>query len=498
MSTLIDRLGDTNPQFLRECRGRLKSRSLIAALGLSILFQMLLGLTAFELRIDLPFSEQCLTVCRTLTWTIPYALFTIGGYYLVNDLTQEEKRGTLNFIRLSPRPAHEILLGKLLGVPVLPFLMVASAMPLHIITGLLAGVSPTLLLSYYLLLAFGAALIFTLALLVGLTGSSRALLLGQQAPTAIAFAGLALFAFSPAFMLWNINTAWYSLGAEPLFEWVDPSDFQWLYLSMTRSPLTNHLFTMGHLAVMTGLAWQMVKRQFQTPDATLVGKRLSYLAVAYVNVTVWGFFVSTLPNMELTLASIVALYPVNVGLFLVLMFGLAPSRQALIDWLRYRRGSGWLDWIWSDSSPSVVAIAINYIIASGLLLPWLLWTSRTQDVPPSSLVIATASIGLCLLSYATLVQIILSARVRAPLIWAAGSVALLAAVPPIILAIFQLTPDSHPGVMTFWTLLGFPFWDYNEPGIRNSAALGVGLQFAVWVLLWLALSRSLKRLKPKS
>ncbi len=497
MSTVIDRLGDTNPQFLRECRGRLKSRSLFAALGLSLIFQVLLGLTAFELRVDLTFPEQCMVVCRTLTWTIPYALFTIGGYYLVNDLTQEEKRGTLNFIRLSPRPAHEILLGKLLGVPVLPFLMVASAMPLHLLTGLLGGVSLVLLLSYYLLLAFGAALVFTLALLVGLTGSSKALMLGQQTPTAIAFAGLTLFAVSPAFMLWNINTAWHSLGAEPLFEWVDPSEFQWLFLPMTQSPVISHLFTAGHLAVMTGLVWQMVKRQFRTPDATLLSKRLSYLVVAYANVTTWGFFLSDRIEDADALVGIAALYPVNVALALVLMFGLAPSRQMLIDWLRYRRGRGWLDWIWHDSSPSVVALVINYGIAAALVLPWMLWVSRGQDIPPSSLIIGTVSVGLCLVSYATLVQVILSTRLRAPLIWAAGSVALLVAIPPIVLGIFQLSPDSHPSVMAIWTLLGFPFWDYNEPGIRNSAMLGLGMQLALWILLWVALGRRLKRLQPQ-
>uniref|UniRef100_A0ACD5H1H9 Uncharacterized protein n=1 Tax=Desertifilum tharense IPPAS B-1220 TaxID=1781255 RepID=A0ACD5H1H9_9CYAN len=45
------------------------------------------------------------------------ALSGIGAYWLIDDLGKEERRGTLNFIRLSPQSAQSIFLGKLLGVP---------------------------------------------------------------------------------------------------------------------------------------------------------------------------------------------------------------------------------------------------------------------------------------------------------------------------------------------------------------------------------------------
>jgi hypothetical protein len=37
----LDRLGNWNPQLLREIRGKLKLRNLIVAIGLSLLFQIL-------------------------------------------------------------------------------------------------------------------------------------------------------------------------------------------------------------------------------------------------------------------------------------------------------------------------------------------------------------------------------------------------------------------------------------------------------------------------
>ncbi|NJK76806.1 MAG: ABC transporter permease [Microcoleus sp. SU_5_6] len=70
---------------------------------------------------------------------LPYVVFSLGSYFIVSDLAEEQKRGTLNFIRLSPRPAWQILLGKLLGIPVLLYLSIAFAIPLHCFAGLRGG-----------------------------------------------------------------------------------------------------------------------------------------------------------------------------------------------------------------------------------------------------------------------------------------------------------------------------------------------------------------------
>ena len=52
------------------------------------------------------------------------ALLVMGTYLLIADLSREERRGTLNFIRMSPESAKNILLGKLLGVPILVYFTV--------------------------------------------------------------------------------------------------------------------------------------------------------------------------------------------------------------------------------------------------------------------------------------------------------------------------------------------------------------------------------------
>ncbi|PZO54710.1 MAG: hypothetical protein DCF15_11530 [Phormidesmis priestleyi] len=502
MANWIEQLGDRNPQFLRECRGRLKPRSVMAAVGLSLIFQFLLYISTAEIGTAIRVSDQ-LNICRTLTFVIPYGLFVLGGYYLVDDLAKEEKSGTLNFIRLSPRPAFEILLGKLLGVPLLPVILIVIATPLHIISGLLGGVSPQWFLSYYLLVAAGSAFVFSLALLFGIVGS-RSALGKQQALSAVGFAGLALIVIAPAFMTWNSFVTWRAFGAaSPLFdEFNAAAPIEWLYLPVAANSLVAHLFTIGNLVIATLLVWRILLRKFRVPQATLVSKRLSYIGVFYVNVLAWGFSQSGALSAEMSLAGAVFLLVLNAFVFLGLIFALAPSRQMLLDWLRYRQHT-LFDWIWNDSSPSVLAMAINVIIAAGLIVPWLLisdWPisdrGSTNLLSPVPILLATLSIVTNVLIYTTLVQIIFSMRLRSPLIWAVGIVATFAFVPLTIIAILTNGSSDRSGLMiAVWTFLGLPFWQASELGnVSIGISIGWLMQFVVLLLLLTRLARNLKQL----
>jgi hypothetical protein len=498
----VDQLGTLNPQFLRECRGRLKPRNVIAAVGLSLIFQFLLYLSMDAAYVPIDESVETMEalkqmgICRSLSWVIPYALFVLGGYYLVDDLAKEEKTGTLNFIRLSPRPALEILLGKLLGVPLLPVILVAAAVPLHAISGLLGGVSPLWLVSYYLLVLLGTAFVFSLALLFGLVGSSS--IFGkQQALSAIGFAGLALIGLVPLFMLWNSQLSWWSFAeASPLFNDLGASGapLEWLYLPVAANGAIAHLFTLGNLALATLLTWQVILRQFRVPQSTLLSKRLSYGAVAYLNVLVWGFFQSSALSANTRAGGALALAALNVGIFVVLIFSLAPTRQTLLDWLSYRRHT-LTDWIWHDSSPSVVAIAVNLAIAAALVVPWIFTLTQSIDIRPVPLLLSVLSMGTSALIYASLVQIIFSTKLRSPLLWAAGVVALIAFVPPTILALVTNESATRSSlIISIWTLFGLPFFQGSESGAAVGILIGWLMQLVILLLLLSRLARNLKQL----
>ena len=472
MASLINRIGAFNPQMLREFRGRLKPRSVMAAVGLSLLFQLLVLLSAQDSRVAGPLQIDLTEVVTTLSWTPPYVLFALGGYYIVDDLTQEARTGTLNFIRLSPRPVREILLGKLLGVPILPMLFVLALVPLHVFSALATGLSPLLLLSYYLVVGFGAVTVFILALLVGL-GSGVSKLAQQRGVSAIAFAGLMLIALTPIFMVWNTQFTWQTVPTgENLFRaWEGP--LEWLYLDIAYNPWFSHLFVLGNLVAVAAIAWKISVRKFRVPHSTLISKRISYIGVAYANFVGWGFAWSTEIGSYDQVTMMWGLYFLNVALFFVLIFALAPTRQMLLDWVRYRSSGQYgarraqdkrvREWIWANGSPSVGAIAINYVIAAALIVPSLYWFASQppqyefSDTTTSlgALLFATASIFVSVLTYATLVQVIFSRRLRAPIIWAAGSVAVLAIVPPLVLLFSSMYPDMD-NVGPIWTFVGLP------------------------------------------
>ncbi|MEL7071142.1 MAG: hypothetical protein AAGN15_21195 [Cyanobacteria bacterium J06581_3] len=471
MSSFISRLGNINPQILREYRGRLKPRSVFAAVGLSALFQLLLCFSITD-GFDQVFPERLLDICQALAWIMPYALFALGGYYIVDDLTNEAKTGTLNFVRLSPRPAREILLGKLLGAPALPLLLVVSAVPLFVITGLAAGLSIWLLLSYGIVMAFGTVAVYTAALVVGL-GSGTSSLLKQRGVSAVSFAGLCLIAIAPVFMLWNTWYTWQTVvTGSALFRSWDPLIVEWFYLNISGNPLLSHLFVLINLAIVSGLLWMIAVRKFRVPQSTLISKQLSYGITAYGNLLGWGFLLNReLMDYERP-GLLVMLYACNIALFFVLIFALVPTRQTLLDWVNYRRQSmiqrngrssgWWRNMLWADGSPSIVAIAINFLIIAAVLLPLLVWLDRLNtdfQITAGAIAFTTISFLLSALTYAAIVQLIFSSRLRAPQVWAAGIVAILAIVPPIVLLTLGIYPDSYPdnGGGILWTFLGVPF-----------------------------------------
>jgi hypothetical protein len=144
----LARLGDWNPQLFRELKGRLKPRNLTIAVAISLLGQLLLLISfAGQLPVDdargVVSNRYCISNLNrecirdavgnfTINWQLwsldvftwlsligIFAMLVVGTYMLISDLSREEHRGTLNFIRLSPQPTQSILTGKLLGVPIL-------------------------------------------------------------------------------------------------------------------------------------------------------------------------------------------------------------------------------------------------------------------------------------------------------------------------------------------------------------------------------------------
>lgn len=495
-STFTNRVGNWNPQLLREFRGRLKPRSIAATIVISLVGQTLLGLGFSQQTYNLVI-ERWAGLAETITWILPYALFTAGSYYLVSDLNQEEKRGTLNFIRLSPRPSRGILLGKMLGVPILPYIAIGLAIPLHLLAGLQSGMPVFFLISYYLMLAAGCFALFSLAILYGLLSSSRTIAVGQQSVVAVAFAGLTLFFLSPLYFAWNFAVTWRPLGFNAWsaqwdsyrYEADNPrATIQWFGQAINQSAWLSHGFTLMVLAIATALIWLMLVRLFRNPNTTVMSKWQSYAIVAFLEALVIGSFVVTSDQVNLAEATAEAgtwlLYAFNLGMTIVIMLALCPQRASLLDWLRFQKHPKGIlrDLVWADKSPAIVAIAINLVIINALYVPWMFLVGFGKEKPIVAAIIVLSLTGV-LLIYTAVVQQIFALKIRNPYTWTMGGLGLWMLVPPIMLAILQILPDEMPASMMIWTFLGYPFSDFAKPMLISSALVGLVAQLCVIVLL---------------
>lgn len=541
----INQLGDWNPQLLREIKGRLKPRNLLISTATSLLGQFFLY-RVFQTRLPIAAngilnSEQnryctvevnygeptCildslgniginwqlwwLDLFVWLSFIGVFALLILGTYMLIGDLAHEERRDTLNFLRLSPQPPQGILVGKLLGVPILLYLVVGLAIPLHLWAGLSASIPITLILGFYgLLLASwlfcsSAALLFSLVShwLGGFQAS-----LGSSA--VLIFLSIASFKplshipsdwlnlFSPFLILEHLIAATnldYSAVDSPVV-----AHLEWFYL-----PIGGSLLAAIGLAVINCGLWaywilQALQRRFSNPGKTAFSKQQSYLLVACLEVTLLGF-AATSPKYRLSTElsfNFQQLLAYNLALFLSLIVALTPQRQALQDWARYRRekvssrkkfwsSSLVQDLIWGERSPAIVAIALNMAIAVSMLILWIVFVLQDIDKLPAffNMVIGVNLLLIC----AAIAQLLMFMRTQKQALWICGILASVILLPPAILIVLSLTPDKAPGLWLFT-----PFaWLSIEQASTSSIFLALLGQWSIFTLCTLRVTRQLQR-----
>ena len=548
----FDQLSDINPQLFREVKGRLKSQNVAIASVISLVGQIILvGAYANQLpssRETYNSSYYCLETyynrqyeqgCVTdpfqqvlINWDLWWldiflwlslmgivALFVAGSYMLISDLAKEEKNGTLNFIRVSPRSTQTILLGKLLGVPILLYLGILLAIPLHTWAGLSAQIPLGLIIGFDSAVIAGCIFFYSLAMLFGITtaylGGFQAWLGSGLVFSCFAFTSVRLEKYSnpvihspidwlnlfnPAILLPNLvakNLA--SLQpAEHYFNYGNLSSWQWFYYPLGASLASIFGLMLVNYCLWTYGIWQGLSRRFPNPTATIISKRQSYNLVAWVQFMMLGFamqegqpdsYSDFIQAVSENLAYILVL---NLLLFCGLIAALSPHRQTVQDWARYAHNNNfkslWQDLVWGEKSPAIVAIAFNAIFAGGLLVPWIfLWPEET---------IKTAALGSLLLFitaitiYAVIAQLMLLMKTQKRGIWAASIVGTLIVLPIIVLGVFSLEPDDQPFL---WLFSAFS-WAATEHISFNTVILAFVGQVAILGSLTLLLKRRVNHL----
>ncbi|MGI2903722.1 hypothetical protein [Tolypothrix sp. VBCCA 56010] len=558
MQNFVDRLGNWNPQLLREIKGRIKPRNILLTIVISLLVQFLL-LLYFQTQViteKTPNAIQTITnkyctgentyinaatrVClqdelgniiinwelwfrNIFTWLSIIGCFTIlvaGTYLIISDLANEERRQTLNFIRLSPQSPQSILLGKMLGVPILLYLAVFLAIPLHLWSGLAANIPLVEIFSFYAIIVAACILYYSGALLFGLVGSwlsgfqawlgsgavlgflilTRQGIFSQVGQSEDPFVVLKLI--NPVYLIphYSDNSSFKSVASEL-------ANFHWFAIPLGTSFVTIIGFDLLIYAIATWFIWQSLQRCFRDPNATMLSKQQSYLltscfAILTIGCANWQKLVFAKGNSYMISENLACLLFLNLWLFLYLIAALNPQRQSLYDWARYRHVYSFKefansklikDLIWSEKSPGLVAIALNAIIAiTALSLFILLSGTKLDGAIPAFLSLIFA--GNLTTIYAGLAQLMLLMKTEQRVLWATGTVGAVMILPLVIVAMLF----SNPGNNTFAWLFSIAaplliLYPTGYPESFISVFLAVICQWMIIGLLVFLLMRQLRK-----
>jgi hypothetical protein len=491
----LDWLEEGNPQLFRELKGRWRWRSLflvalLAVGGQSVLVQLLLpeaGLTA---------------VFQALNWLIPLLLLIPGAWLLMADLEQEERRGTLNFIRLSPQTSQIVLLGKLLGAPILLYFGVALVVPLHCVSAIAAQVPLSFLISFYGLLGVACTLVFSLALLAAFVSQTFVEAKNSVGSTGanLAIALLVGFGFLPIYMAWNQGTVWQPF-LQHLSDPIDFMDLQWFFLPISENSAIAHGFILANAGLAIYWVWHILNRCFYMPTGALLSKRHSYCMTAHVQLFMLGFLLQDsfwLTTTSDWLGVLLVLSLVNLVWFGVLTVLLSSRRQSLLDWTRYRhmtrttsgqQRSLQQELIWGEKSPALVAIMLNLVIAAGsLAIPVLLVpTAELQFQAIAGLLLSFTLLAI----YAAIAQFATLAKSRQQTLQVTTAIGGVALLPPLLLVLIaQGAPNPAKELMLFSPLL----WLVLEEVPKTAIAMSLLGQWGLLGLLSFRFSQKLKQL----
>ena len=502
-STPINRLGDWNPQLMRELRGRLQRRNGLIVVATSLIVQTLILLSFSSQKCTSNVNNRCvefvwefdwLMIFRTLNWILPLSLFSIGVYLLISDWMKEQRRGTLNFIRLTPQSSQSILWGKMLGVPILVYLGLSLAVPLHWGAGIAAGVPLAWTISFYALMMVTCRLFYNLGLL------NSCLTQASYQGLAASLVGVWLGSTFTGLLDWSFD--WQNLVYKDLGDW------SWFIWNLGHEPLLLTLWTLITISVSVYWVWQATNRMFRNPNGTLLSKQQSYWLVGGVQIWLLGLLWS-LPHQSVARQEQLFGYLFGISLFslfflLGVIFAISPQRQALLDWARYGQSQrqhatvnnvpvSWQDWLWGEKSPSSVAIAVNLGITAIVWFPWLLLFPIGVD----DKVKAIAGLLLCanlIGFYALLIQLMLIIRRKKPLIWAGSTLSLAIFVPLFILSVIQTEFTSGVQLPGLWlaSVFGAP-WIILAQTSAFTVLFSVLGQWAIIAGLMVQLTRQLKR-----
>ena len=454
-------------------------------------------------------------------------LLVLGTYFLIGNIVLEQKKGTINLIRLTPQSATSILLGKLLGVPALLYFFIVLGLPLQIIAGLQAHIPLSLVISFDLAVIASCAFFYSISLLIGLVTN--------KSVSALVFSiAIAIFLYFT-----TILSANYGVNTATLLDWLlllNPNNLL-LYIGKTTGipyhhfnylnyNFFGHIFYSGYgreeiepialshilfygqalwakIGVGIGIVianyclwtywiWQGLKRRFYNPENTVINKLQSYWITGWFVAIALGFSLQNTNQYNLP-SNLFFLELVLLIFLLGATFALSPQQQTLEDWARYRhqiskKGSTlWRELVFGEQSPSTVAIAINTLMVTLYILPTLIiYPLEEYTLPTFWGLILSMGIVLC---YCTIAQWLLLNKSKHRVAIASGVITSMVILPPVFLGFNGLYPAEVP---LAWLFTFVPFIGI-EQATFSTIAYGILGQWLAIAIVSLDITRKLRQ-----
>lgn len=550
LSSLIDTIGDWNPQLFREIKGQYKTRNLSIAVLLSIVGQIILF---FVFKIKIPvypkeINRYCIgspppdwngynpngnlnTFCNwdlgslTINWRLWWldifitlsiigmiGLLVAGTYLLIADLSKEENRGTLNFIRLSPQSAKSLFVGKLLGIPSLVYLSALLGVPFHLIAGLNAHLPISLIIGFYGVVIASCVFFFNTALLLGLVtaklgGFQSFVISGGLFFFLAGMTGIALeshyisetpfdwiILFYPGIALKYLTEASFIHPSLIGYFSIDSlRELQWYGSQLWHNSLIGMGLLIANFALWTYWITQGLKRRFRNPSTPLLTKMQSYgLSLCFI-IVLLGFTLQKTDGYKL-FENYQMLQLLIVGFTLILIAALTPHRENLQDWSRYRhqmkfdRKSLLKSLLFGEKSPAILAIAVNLSLMILYMIPsLLLFSLRGYRLPIFAGLVLGSNI---LLIVAIAVQWTLLQKLSKRVLLAFMGVGGLTVAPLMALGFLNINPQ---GSSILWLSTIIPL-----VSIENARLIGIAVslmgQWTVMILGTMGMAKQLQKI----
>lgn len=181
-----------NPEYVRHVRAELRPPRSITAGLLVLVICGLAGLSCWSAE-----RNDLRDFFRLFHAWIVVMQFTVLGFWCASNcghaISRERELKTYDFLKTTRLTAAELMIGKVLGAPIMAYFVTACSLPISFVAGLLGGYSVGTLLGVY-------ALLIVFALFISLVGLWVSMLLEKSGSAAVGLLAMFPIAWSFGFV----------------------------------------------------------------------------------------------------------------------------------------------------------------------------------------------------------------------------------------------------------------------------------------------------------